>query len=198
VAILLAGGGVTAAVLLIPRGNNNPVVAQSTVAPSASVTPSTPVGKLTLSAPQTLAGLTKSTQADLQKSADQVVTDIKNEVDGETGAVAAFYNDPSAAGKRVLFIGVTADIVSPAAEIDDAFTSFNSSGDIKISNIADTPSGPLGGKAKCGDGVTGDVKVVMCVWADNESLGMVIFYNRSVAESKDLFVRLRGEASTRV
>jgi serine/threonine protein kinase len=191
VLVLLAAGGTVTAILLSQ---------DSVPPPSAGATttmPPTAAGALTLVVPAQLAGLTKNTQTDLQTAADNVVKQLENDIDGETGAVAAFYNDPHNAGSRVLFIGVTADIVSPMIEIDDSFSSFNSSGDIKVSNIVEVPAGPLGGKAKCGDGMTGDVKIVVCVWADNESLGFIVFYNRSIEDSKQLMLRIRGEASKR-
>jgi hypothetical protein len=196
VALLLVGGGITATVVLVGT-NDDPLAGPSaSTGPTTAVTTPPGVTKLTLNAPQNLAGLTKSTEASLQQTADNLVNEIKAEIDGETGAVASFYNDPQAPGKRVLFVGVTADIVSPTAELDQSFVSLNDTG-LNIKNIADVSPGPLGGKAKCGLGKTGDVGLAVCIWADNESLGMVVFYNRTVAESTDLFVKIRGEASTR-
>ena len=211
VALLLVGVGITAGVVLINLSGNfsnasstdGPSVPPTGTTQSRAATPTParttaePPRALRIVAPQTLAGLDKSSQADLQSSADDVVTELKDELDSEKDAVAAFYTDPKAAGKLVLFVGITADIVSPVTEIDATFTSFNSSSEVQIGNITEVAAGPLGGKAKCGNGKNKDVTVVLCVWGDNESLGMAVFYNRSVTDSAALFVQIRNEASTR-
>jgi serine/threonine protein kinase len=191
-AVLLLGGGVATAAWILAGGGSSPVW----TAPAPTVRSTTPPARLSLTAPAAVAGLTRSTDTALQASADQLVSEIRTQLDGERSAVAAFYTDPRSAGRRVLFIGITADIVSPTREIDATFTSVNQ-GSTKIGNIVEVPAGPLGGKAKCGNGKTGEVSVVVCVWADNESLGLGVFYNRPAAESADLFIRIRQEVSHR-
>jgi hypothetical protein len=195
VALVVLVGGVTTIVLLSNSNGGSSATADNSTT-SNSTTSSAQKGKLTLETPDELAGLAKNTDSDLQNTADEVAKEIEGKIKGESSVVAAFYNDPERSGSRVLFAGVTADIVSPTREIDNAFSSFNE-GDIGIDNIAEVPAGPMGGKAKCGDGVTQDVNIVVCVWADNESLGMIVFYNRSVDDSKTLMLRIREAASMR-
>jgi len=203
VALLVLGGGITAATLIL-RDSSDPITS-----PSASTSPNgtgkasgtpTPTGqaagRLQVNAPATLAGLNKSTNPEHQTVVDDIVAAVKKEIKGLGTTVAGYYSDPNAAGKTVLFLGITAEIVSPLTEIDAGFKSFNE-GDIKIANIAEIEEGKLGGVAKCGDGKTNDVIVVVCAWADNESLGMAVFYNRPVKDCAELFIRMREQASVR-
>jgi hypothetical protein len=200
-ALLLVGAGITTTIVIVGQNStNDPIVGASTLTslPPTTPPPTTPPGRLTLSAPDTLAGLKKSTQADLQKAANDVVEQVKNGVTGAKEAVAGFYNDPQSAGKTVMFVGVTGDIISPTNEIDSDFTAFNTTSPVKIGNVATVSAGPLGGAVKCGDGKGPDFTIVLCVWSDNETVGLAVFYNRPVADSADLFLRIRSGATKRV
>lgn len=201
-ALVIVGSGVATGIALLGSlGDASTGVLRSqepVFTPTPDQTASAPPLELRLSVPPTLAGLNKSTETELQRTADQAVTDVKRELDGERDAVAAFYDDPAAASKRVLFLGITADITSPVTEIDATFTSFNNTSDVRVGNVADVPAGPLGGRAKCGDGRSRDITIVLCVWGDDESLGMVVFYNRARPESATLFLQIRNDASSRL
>ena len=59
--------------------------------------------------------------------------------------------------------------------------------------MTDTDPGPLGGIAKCGDSDPSGVKMAVCVWSDNGSVGMIamLFKGRPTLEKE--FVSMRGE-----
>ena len=67
------------------------------------------------------------------------------------------------------------------------------SGGLKVDSFTDTPPGPLGGIAKCGDSDTGGVKMAICVWSDNGSIGMFAMMFKEKADLEKEFVSMRGQ-----
>ena len=150
----------------------------------------------TLSAPQTVAGLTLSTDPTLQSAAEEMNTQLKQDLEGATGSVAAFYQDPSDATKLVMVVGVAGRVRSPDAELDQAFSEMSGAG-LTATNIHDVDPGSLGGEARCGEGSSEGVPVFVCAWADRGSVGMIAFFNRDPAASEELFPEIRGAVETR-
>ena len=54
-------------------------------------------------------------------------------------------------------------------------------------------TGPLGGEAKCGKADASGVDMALCAWADEGSVGWIIWYFKSVRQAKAEFADLRGE-----
>lgn len=57
----------------------------------------------------------------------------------------------------------------------------------------DVDAGPLGGKARCGAAESQGVPMAVCAWVDNGSLGMVVWYYKTVNEIKAEFITVRGQ-----
>jgi hypothetical protein len=149
----------------------------------------------TVSAPETLAGKPKITDPQLQAAADQMVSTLKTEVPDARDTVAAFYGDP-AKQDLVMLVAVSGLIADPGKELDDTFTSMNSTG-LPVKNIADVEAGPLGGNAKCGDGDVQGSPIGLCVWTDRGSLGLIGVYFKTGSEAASQFVQMRGEVEKR-
>ncbi|HET8661654.1 MAG TPA: hypothetical protein VFM55_21985 [Micromonosporaceae bacterium] len=146
-------------------------------------------------APATLLGRDKITDPDLVKTATEMVESMRKDITNETGAVGAFYGDP--AKRDMIMIAAASGLVrDPQAELDSAFAEIGSSG-LKVSPPVVVDPGPLGGHAKCADGTAEDVPMAMCVWADNGSMGVVVFYFKKVDQIKAEFVKVRGEVEKR-
>lgn len=150
----------------------------------------------TLSKPEKLAGLELSTEPALQQAANEIAAGIRKDVEVRE-AIAAFYHDPAAEEKIVALVGGTAFLMSPKAELDEAFRSAGREG-MAISNVRGVDPGPLGGLAQCGTAeqqADGGEKIPLsvCAWADHGSLMIGLFFHRPVEEGADLLRRIRTE-----
>jgi hypothetical protein len=148
-------------------------------------------GNASLSTPETVAGLKKSTNAELQPVVDKMSSDIKKE-SGLDDSIAAFYEDPKDPRKLVMLVGGTKLLLRPDNELDTAFREMNGQ-DLKITNVTEVDAGDMGGKARCGQGTTAGVPVALCAWADHGSLVIGGFFNRQVNESAALLRQIRSE-----
>jgi hypothetical protein len=154
----------------------------------------------TLSKPEKVAGLELSTEPALQQAANEIAAGLRKDVQVDE-ALAAFYHDPAAQEKIVALVGGTAFLMSPKAELDEAFRNASNEG-IPISGAQDVDPGPLGGLARCGtaEQETDDgqkVPVSVCAWADHGSLMIGLFFNRPIEESAALLRQIRGEVLSR-
>jgi hypothetical protein len=197
VVVVLAVGAAAIAVLYAAtsgdKGNKGNTATGTTAQPSASAT-ADPFAKerhASLSAPKNLAGLTKSTNKDLQKTADDLTKQMEGSVRGARDTIAAFYEDPNDKSKLVMVAGVTSDLADPDKELDGTFRGLGTGG-LPVSDVKKTNAGSLGGVAKCGNATAGGVPVAVCAWADHGSVGMTFFYNRKVSESTSLFLKIRS------
>ncbi len=95
-----------------------------------------------------------------------------------------------------MLIGVSGRVRSPDAELDQAFSEMSGAG-MTATNIHDVDPGSLGGEARCGEGSSQGVPVVVCAWADRGSVGMIAFFNRDPTSSEEMFREIRGVVETR-
>jgi hypothetical protein len=180
VVLVVCGGGATAAYFALRDTAGDVIQATQT----------------RLVTPDTLAGRAKLSTSDLQAIVDQMITDMKRSVPGASSTVAAFYGDP-AKQDMVMVAGASGYVTDPGKQLDDSFAQMATSG-LVISGIEAVDPGPLGGDAKCGTGDASGVPVVLCVWADPGSVGVVGFYfKKNVDEIKAEFVKIRGEVEQR-
>ena len=144
--------------------------------------------------PKTLGGRPKLTDAQFASAAAELEKSLKK-VPGATKSVGALYGTVS---KRniVMVAAAQAPIDHPKRELDAVFAGAGVDG-VKISNIGSVPTGSLGGSAKCGKAVADDVTMAICSWADAGSLGMFIWYFKSVSTAKAEFPKLRAEVEKR-
>ncbi|GGO26271.1 hypothetical protein [Micromonospora parathelypteridis] len=146
-------------------------------------------------APETLAGRPKLTDPQLQAAADDLVTQMKSEVQNETSTIGAFYGDPTKQD-LVMIAAVSGLMTDPKKELEDAVTGLST--ELSVTNMAVVEAGPLGGDARCGDGkAAGDVPLGICVWSDRGSLGMVVIYFKTAEQVKAEFATIRGQVEQR-
>jgi hypothetical protein len=110
---------------------------------------------------------------------------------GATKSVGALYGTPS---KRdiVVVAGVEAPVADPAKEMDGTFFGAGVGG-LEVTGITDVDPGPLGGEARCGKSESAGVDLAFCAWADEGSVGWIMWYFKSVKQVKGEFAKLRGE-----
>jgi hypothetical protein len=197
IVLVLCVGGVVALVM-IGKNASDKVTGQTTDPTPGGTGPTTetadpttkPASTVTISEPKTLGGRPKLTDAQFADVAKELQSSLK-EVPGATNSVGALYGTV-AKQNIVILAAAEAPIDDPAEELTQTFYGAGVGG-LKVDNITAAPTGALGGVAKCGSASTGGVDMAICSWADDGSLGMMIWYFKSVAKAKAEFPKLRAE-----
>jgi hypothetical protein len=153
-------------------------------------------GDATISTPDTVAGLTRTTRPELQSTADQLQGQLRAGMDDVSGSVVSFYEDPADPSKIVLLYGVTGPVANPERSLNATLDQLTGGGGIYV-EMHPVDAGPLGGVAKCGAGDSSGGPLSVCGWSDHGSIAVVIFYHRDVESSTALFGRIHGEVLSR-
>jgi hypothetical protein len=200
VVLVLCVGGGTAAFLLVRNTSEDIVDSYESAAPTVEPTtePTTPPtteptesGRtITISEPSRLGGRPKLTDDQFAGVADQLQSEL-SQVPGATNTVGALYGTPA---KRdiVIIAAVEAPVADPQKELDGTFFGAGVGG-LKVSGIVDVEPGPLGGGAKCGKTESAGVDLAFCAWADEGSVGWIMWYFKTVKQVSGEFAKLRGE-----
>ena len=200
IVLVLCVGGVAALYMV---GKNkvddiNDQIAGSTATPTATggttapneQPPTKAAATVQIVEPKTLGGRPKLTDPQFADVAKQLQSSLKA-VPGATNSVGALYGTV-AKQDIVIVAAAEAPIDDPATELSQTFYGAGIGG-LKISNITEAPTGTLGGSAKCGSATTSGIDMAICSWADDGSLGMVIWYFKSVSKAKAEFPKLRAQ-----
>ncbi|GHJ46247.1 hypothetical protein Cs7R123_35890 [Catellatospora sp. TT07R-123] len=140
--------------------------------------------------PKTLGGRARSTDAGLAKTVNDMKSGFASALPGATSSVAAYYGS---AEKKNLAMAFAVAMLNPAPQTTlDQFASGAASSLGKITFEKVEP-GPLGGVAQCGQGTSDGVPVAICLWSDNGSLGMIMYFGQNYAGIKTKFAAERGE-----
>ncbi|WP_030434052.1 hypothetical protein [Actinoplanes subtropicus] len=201
VLVLCVGGGTAVALVVKNQDKKNAAdTSSSTTAPTQSTDEPTPdqtdettapaTTKVTIAAPKALGGRPKLNDDALAGVTDALKSAL-GQVPGATNSVGALYGTISKQDMVVL-AAAEAQIDDPDTMLDLLFSSASSGGD-KVTNVTSAPTGSLGGAAKCGTTVDSGTNMALCTWADSGSLGMLIWYDKSVAKAKAEFPKLRAE-----
>jgi hypothetical protein len=146
----------------------------------------------TIDAPSRLAGLDRIQNAQIDQLGSQLSVQLKRKNTRLENAVAGLYAAQGAETQPVLVVGATGLVFSPGKEVDNAFQGMVDSG-LQVSARTDYAAGRLGGTVGCATSAVARFSLSVCVWGDHGSVGMGIFYNRPIAESAALFLRIREE-----
>jgi hypothetical protein len=197
VLVLCVGGSI--AIALAAKNNNDK---KDTASTSDTTVPTVPTdGATTAPAtknassvkivePKTLGGRPKLTDAQFAGVASELKSSLKS-VPGATTTVGSLYG--SIAKRNIVIVAAAkAPINDPDEELNQTFYGAGIGG-LKISGITSAPTGSLGGTAKCGSAKAESVDMAICSWADDGSLGMMIFYFKSVTKAKAEFPALRAQ-----
>ena len=187
VAALVTAGAITAALTLGGGGSSDPVAASSDPAVAAKDTK--------LVAPPTLDGQPKIEDAELQAVVDQMRSTVLSVVPGSLTSEVGFYGDMTEQSLLAI-VALTAPIADPTTLLANALTSLADSG-VVVTQPEPIEPGPLGGKASCGNATASGVELAVCGWADNGSVGLVMFHFTELDEAKSRFLRIRAEVESR-
>ncbi len=156
---------------------------ESTTAPAAD--------DITVVEPKTLGGRPKLDNATFSSVTDTMEESLLTSYPGATKSFGAFYGTP-AKKNMVMAIAVAAPIPNPTLELDKNFTNMSLTG-LEVDDVAEVDAGSLGGAAKCGNSETSGIDLAVCVWSDDGSVGMLVWYYSSASKAKAEFPELRAQ-----
>jgi hypothetical protein len=189
VLVLCVGGGT--AIYLAGRNTAEGLAGTlATTAPTPGITTAPPRATITIVEPRSLGGRPRVTDPKFADTVEQLEKNLAL-LPGSAQSVGAIYGNPA---KRDLVMVVAAKsyVRDPKDEVDSAFAG-STFGNMDLTGVSSIPAGPLGGAAKCGKGSDEGVPLSLCVWADEGSSGLFIWYFTSLSKAKKEFVRLRGQ-----
>jgi hypothetical protein len=161
--------------------------------PTDDATTEPPAGSgstITIVEPKTLGGRPKLTDPQFAGVAEELKSGLAD-VPNAGNTVGALYGTV-AKQDIVVIAGAEAPVADPAKELDGTFLGAGLGG-LKVTGITSVDGGSLGGVAKCGNAKTGTVSLAMCGWADDGSVGWVIWYFKSASQVKSEFPKLRAQ-----
>jgi hypothetical protein len=200
VVLVLCVGGIIAVVLVGKNADKNKdtVTTSGTTAPAGptdstdepSTAPTKAAAAVSIVEPKTLGGRPKLTDSQFSGAADQLKSSLAL-VPNSKKTVGALYG--SAAKRNIVALAATqAPIDNPSDAIDQLFYGAGISG-LKISNITTASTGAFGGSAKCGSTTTSGIDTAICSWADDGSLGLIVWYFKSGSKAKAEFPAVRAQ-----
>lgn len=151
----------------------------------------TPAEDVTVVEPKTLGGRPKLDNDAFSEVTDTMEDSLLTSYPGATKSFGAFYGTP-AKKNMVMAIAVAAPIPNPKLELDKNFTNMSLTG-LAVDDVATVDAGALGGQAKCGNSETSGIDLAVCVWSDDGSVGMLVWYYSSASKAKAEFPKLRAQ-----
>jgi hypothetical protein len=148
---------------------------------------------VTITEPATLGGRAK---LDSQEFA-AMTADMEKDLAAYPGAESsfgAFYGSPDDQS-MVAALATKALIANPKQELDASFTEFGK--DAPVSGLTAADTGALGGVAQCGTSSVSGTDVAVCGWADEGSVGMIMWFFKKAPDIQAEFPKLRAEIESK-
>jgi hypothetical protein len=202
VLVLCVGGGT--AVALVVKNNQdkkNAADTSSTTTPTQSTDNPTPdqttettapaqTTKVTITEPKTLGGRPKL-KTDALSGFTDAMRSALGRLPGATKSIGAYYGKISTQD-IVALAAAEAPVDDPDIMMNILFSGASASGS-KITNVTSVPTGSFGGAAQCGADTVSGQTLALCTWADSGSVGLLAWYDKSIAKAKAEFPRLRAQ-----
>ena len=154
----------------------------------------------TVSTPAQVGSFTLFSTDDATNTAEYVRDAVVAEVslDKSVGAIYRDQNGPSEV-RTVILVAGTGRIWKPERSLDAAFKAVAGPRrrGRRFRDVHDVDAGDLGGVARCGVIVDKDGAMAVCGWADNGSVGVVLFPGRQVADAEKALLQLRSAVEHR-
>jgi hypothetical protein len=166
---------------------------ESTSEPSVAPTTTAPRATIKITEPAKLGGRPKLTDADFASLTEELRDSLADEYGGSS--VGAFYGDLYDEDV-VIAIAVETAVPLPQVALAGTFAGIGSGG-LKVTGLTEAGTGKLGGVAKCGDADAEGVDVAVCSWADEGSIGMIMWYFKKARQVKTEFPKLRAQIETK-
>ncbi|WP_433791637.1 hypothetical protein [Actinoplanes sp. CA-252034] len=172
---------------------------ESTTGPSATPTsaPTSEAPEVTIriAEPAKLGGRSKLTDSEIADIAEGMRAGLAADP-GVRKSFSAFYGDIEKQNV-VVVAAAEIDVPLPGPALAGMFVGLGKGG-LQVPNPVAVSTGTFGGAAKCGDSkADGGVDVAVCGWADEGSIGMVMWYFKKAKQVKAEFPKLRAQIETR-
>ncbi|GLY04679.1 hypothetical protein [Actinoplanes sp. NBRC 101535] len=195
--LVLCIGGI-ASVVLIGKNTVEDAKEAFDALPTASAAPGLPeatetenTSSVTITEPKTLGGREKLTDGQFAGITEQMESGLATGYPGAGTSFGAFYGDVEKQN-IVIAIAVEAPIPDPDLALSQTFAGIGLGG-LKVNDLGDASTGDLGGAAQCGTADASGIDVAVCSWADEGSIGMVMWYFKKAAKVKAEFPKLRAQ-----
>jgi hypothetical protein len=139
--------------------------------------------------PDRVAGLSRDSSGATEGTAERLAARLSRAVPLRS-ASGAVYADETGRPRSVIFAGGTGAIASAEEQLDKALR-LATEREGAVDGVHSLPTAPPGTVMKCGTIDTSASPMAVCGWADQGSLGVAFFPNRSVAESGQLLREMR-------
>ncbi|MEU4688023.1 hypothetical protein [Actinoplanes sp. NPDC023714] len=149
--------------------------------------------KVTITEPATLGGRPKLEDGEFAA----LITEMESSLakyPGASDSFGAFYGNAEEQD-IVAAIATKATLIDPAKELDASFKAFAEGSQLKDKAPADT--GALGGSAECATTTSSGTDIAVCGWADEGSVGMILWFFKTAADVQAEFPKLRAEIETK-
>ncbi|WP_143232751.1 hypothetical protein [Actinoplanes regularis] len=143
---------------------------------------------ITVVEPATLGARPKLDSPKFTQIAKTMLDKAATDFPGVTKSVGPFYGVP-AKDNVVIALAIAAPIAHPDIALSASLTS--ASHPVEETVVVNT--GSAGGNATCGTTKISGSDMAICVWTDEGSLGMLIWYNSTVSAAVAEFPALRAE-----
>jgi len=195
VLVLCVGGGL--AIFIAAKNKASDIsddVGRALATPTATAeptaTPTEDASTITIVEPKTLGGRPKLTDEQFAGIADELKSGLAD-VPNAGNTVGALYGTVSKQN-IVVIAAAEAPVDDPEKELDGTFLGAGIGG-LKVTGITTTDPGALGGVAKCGNADASGLPMAMCGWADEGSVGWIIWFSKSASQVKSEFPKLRAQ-----
>ncbi|GHJ45452.1 hypothetical protein Cs7R123_27940 [Catellatospora sp. TT07R-123] len=144
----------------------------------------------TLTMPDRIGDLTRDDSDAAKDTAGYLMTALAADIDLDRTA-SAIYSDPAGGpSKSIMVFGGGATLLRPEREFDTVLKLMeDETGGVTALQSIDP--GELGGVVKCGSADSTDGQLAVCGWADNGSIALALFPNRTPAEATPLILQIR-------
>jgi hypothetical protein len=171
---------------------------ESTAGPTSepAVEPTTDAPRVTvrITEPARLGGRPKLTGEEFADITEEFQRSIAADF-GAGDSFGAFYGDIEKEN-IVVAIAVETEVPLPGVALSGIFAGIGNGG-LKVTNLTDAGTGRLGGAAKCGDADADGVAVAVCSWADEGSIGMIMWHFKKARQVRAEFPKLRAQIETK-
>jgi hypothetical protein len=150
--------------------------------------------KVSIVEPLTLGGRAPLTGPEFTAMTDVMEQGLTNYKDA-TNAFGALYGDVDNQDVLIAIV-VERPVVAQAAALTGAFSGLTIGG-MQIDGVAAVEPGPLGGEAQCGTADAGGTDIAVCGWADEGSIGILMWYFHTADQVIVDFPKLRAEIETK-
>jgi hypothetical protein len=182
---LLGPLALTTAITLIAGCSLLPTHASEDSSPSPEQTPAI---RIALIAPDSLGGLPKSLNRGLTVHAKTTLDALKPEVGTLTSAIGWAYGGETETQDAILVSAAAGKLTNPRTSLNRYLTTMT-----PLSDTHPVEPGPLGGEARCGAGDAGGERVAFCGWADQDSIGILLFLSDTFRDRSSELATLRGQ-----